>query len=38
VAIRPMIKLISGADALQRIERFVRSQEVGLSVPSGEDA
>ncbi len=38
VAIRPMIKLISGADALQRIERFARSQEVGLSVPSGEDA
>src|ERR1700736_6346070 len=38
VAIRPMIKLISGADALQRIERFVRSQEVGLSVPSGDDA
>jgi uncharacterized protein DUF4194 len=33
VAIRPMIKLISGADALQRIERFVRSQEAGLSVP-----
>jgi hypothetical protein len=38
VAIRPMIKLISGADALQRIERFVRSQEAGLSVPSGDDA
>ena len=38
VAIRPMIKLISGADALQRIERFARSQEVGLSLPSGEDA
>jgi len=38
VAIRPMIKLISGADALQRIERFVRSQEVGLSEPSGDDA
>ena len=38
VAIRPMIKLISGADALQRIERFVRSQEVGLSAPSGDDA
>ncbi|WP_027526086.1 DUF4194 domain-containing protein [Bradyrhizobium sp. Ec3.3] len=30
VAIRPMIKLISGSDALQRIERYVRSQEVGL--------
>jgi hypothetical protein len=38
VAIRPMIKLISGADALQRIERFVRSREVGLSEPSGDDA
>lgn len=38
VAIRPMIKLISGADALQRIERFVRSQEAGLSVQSGDDA
>src|SRR5216684_1710759 len=38
VAIRPMIKLISGADALQRIERYVRSQEVGLSVPDGADA
>jgi Domain of unknown function (DUF4194) len=37
VAIRPMIKLISGADALQRIERYVRSQEVGLSAPSGDD-
>jgi len=38
VAIRPMIKLISGADALQRIERFVRSQESGLSVAGGDDA
>jgi Domain of unknown function (DUF4194) len=37
VAVRPMIKLISGADALQRIERYVRSQEVGLSAPSGDD-
>jgi Domain of unknown function (DUF4194) len=37
VAIRPMIKLISGADALQRIERYMRSQEVGLAVPSGAD-
>lgn len=27
VAIRPMVKLISGSDALQRIERYVRSQE-----------
>jgi hypothetical protein len=38
VAIRPMIKLISGADALQRIERFVRSQEQGLAVSGGDDA
>jgi hypothetical protein len=38
VAIRPMIKLISGADALQRIERFVRSQEASLSVSGGDDA
>jgi uncharacterized protein DUF4194 len=37
VAIRPMIKLISGADALQRIERFVRSQEAGLSVAGGDE-
>ena len=37
VAIRPMIKLISGADPLQRIERYVRSQEVGLAVPDGAD-
>jgi hypothetical protein len=37
VAIRPMIKLISGADALQRIERYVRSQEIGLAVPDGAD-
>jgi len=37
VAIRPMIKLISGADALQRIERYVRSQEVGLAMPDGAD-
>ncbi|MES5481534.1 DUF4194 domain-containing protein [Bradyrhizobium sp. INPA03-11B] len=28
VAIRPMIKLISGSDPLQRIERYVRSLEV----------
>jgi hypothetical protein len=38
VAIRPMIKLISGADALQRIERFVRSQEPGLPVSGGDDS
>jgi Domain of unknown function (DUF4194) len=38
VAIRPMIRLISGADALQRIERYVRSQEVGLFLSEGDDA
>lgn len=38
VAIRPMIRLISGADSLQRIERYVRSQEVGLASPEGDDA
>jgi hypothetical protein len=32
VAIRPMIKLISGGDALQRIERYVRNEE-GRSSP-----
>jgi hypothetical protein len=38
VAIRPMIKLISGSDALLRIERYVRSQE-NISEPAdGEDA
>ena len=37
VAIRPMIKLISGADALQRLERYARSQEVGLAAPDGAD-
>ncbi|MCC8949699.1 DUF4194 domain-containing protein [Bradyrhizobium sp. Arg62] len=35
VAIRPMIKLISGSDALQRIERYVRSQEI--SAPQAVD-
>jgi len=38
VAIRPMIRLISGADSLQRIERYVRSQEVGLASSEGDDA
>src|ERR1700760_927737 len=36
VAIRPMIKLISGADALQRIERYARSQEIGLVVVNAD--
>jgi hypothetical protein len=31
VAIRPMIKLISGGDALQRIERYVRHEEARSS-------
>lgn len=38
VAIRPMIKLISGADALQRIERYIRTQETGLALSDGDDA
>jgi hypothetical protein len=37
VAIRPMIKLISGGDALQRIERYVRHEET-RSQPAREDA
>ena len=36
VAIRPMIKLVSGSDALQRIERYVRHEEARSS-PSQED-
>jgi hypothetical protein len=36
VAIRPMIKLVSGSDALQRIERYVR-HEAARSSPSQED-
>src|SRR5262245_27227605 len=38
VAIRPMIKLISGSDALQRIERYVRSQETAPQATDGDDA
>jgi Domain of unknown function (DUF4194) len=39
VAIRPMIKLISGGDALQRIERYVRQAEPRTLVPQeGDDA
>jgi hypothetical protein len=34
VAIRPMIKLISGGDALQRIERYVRHEQ-SRSAPQG---
>jgi hypothetical protein len=36
VAIRPMIKLVGGADALERIERYVRHEETRAS-PSQED-
>src|SRR6266480_5846714 len=36
VAIRPMIKLVSGSDALQRIERYVR-HEAAPSSPSPEE-
>jgi Domain of unknown function (DUF4194) len=38
VAIRPMIKLISGADALLRIERYLRSQEAGLAAVDGDES
>jgi len=39
VAIRPMIKLISGGDALQRIERYVRQTEPRLPLrQEGDDA
>jgi hypothetical protein len=36
VAIRPMIKLISGGDALQRIERYVRHEEARSSALAQE--
>jgi Domain of unknown function (DUF4194) len=36
IAIRPMIKLISGADALQRIERYVRHEESRPSPRNGD--
>jgi Domain of unknown function (DUF4194) len=38
VAIRPMIKLISGGDALQRIERYVRHEESRSPAREGDDA
>jgi Domain of unknown function (DUF4194) len=38
VAIRPMIKLISGGDALQRIERYVRHEESLAAPQGGSDA
>jgi hypothetical protein len=34
VMIRPMIKLISGGDALQRLERYARSEEARLPRPA----
>jgi Domain of unknown function (DUF4194) len=37
VRIRPMIKLISGADALQRLERYARSEEARLPKSAGDD-
>lgn len=38
VAIRPMIKLISGGDALNRIERYVRHEESRAPVREGDEA
>lgn len=35
VTIRPMIKLISGGDALQRIEKYVRHQEARIGSAQG---
>ncbi|AJA65462.1 MULTISPECIES: DUF4194 domain-containing protein [Bradyrhizobium] len=38
IRIRPMIKLISGGDALQRLERYVRSEEARFPQPTGGEA
>jgi len=38
IRIRPMIKLISGGDALQRLERYARSEEARSSQPAGDEA
>lgn len=38
VRIRPMIKLISGGDALQRLERYVRSEEARFPRDAGDEA
>jgi hypothetical protein len=38
VRIRPMIKLISGGDALQRLERYARSEEARSPQPAGDEA
>lgn len=37
VRIRPMIKLISGGDALQRLERYVRSEEARFPQARGDE-
>jgi len=37
IMIRPMIKLISGGDALLRLERYVRSEETRVIRPAGDD-
>jgi hypothetical protein len=33
-----MIKLISGGDALQRLERYARSEEARSPQPAGDEA
>jgi Domain of unknown function (DUF4194) len=38
VMIRPMIKLISGGDALLRLERYARNEETRVSRPAGDEA
>jgi hypothetical protein len=38
VAIRPMIKLISGGDALTRIERYIRQEESRSPVRDGDES
>lgn len=38
IRLRPMIKLISGGDALQRLERYVRSEEARRPQAAGDDA
>jgi len=38
IRIRPMIKLISGGDALQRLERYARSEEARSPQPAGDEA
>ncbi|HWV55476.1 hypothetical protein [Pseudorhodoplanes sp.] len=38
VAIRPMIKLISGGDALTRIERYIRQEESRSPMQDGDES